>query len=383
MNKRVVRRLLETFFRRWYLYLVPLVLFTGVGVYKAMGLESGYRSVGVIDVSKGTLLSELTSIRGENYGYDTPANSTARTMSSLLGTRRFILDVVERAGLTEAVRAGVILPDGIRGAISASAGGDTLLRVVATSSNPEVSANLAKATIESFIEYTVEGDVSESRAAEQFFQNQVAEYQAALDRAQASLDGYVAQHPDVVAGDERPLVIDVEVQRLQTVVEQAQVRVAAAQQKVEEARLATEQATEDVRQRLRMVDEPQPASAPQPRRMDMITTIATFFLAGLLLSVGAVVVAAVLDRSLWSGADVEHFTRLPVLASLGETSKRQAQHVAGRAAFAAMEPVGAVPSAVNGHSDISLDRHSTARPRPASNGARTRRPARVPKETSS
>ena len=70
MNKRVLRRLLETFFRRWWLYLLPLVLFVGVGVLKGARSTSGYESVGTVDVSSSTVLSQLTpSVRGDNFGY--------------------------------------------------------------------------------------------------------------------------------------------------------------------------------------------------------------------------------------------------------------------------------------------------------------------------
>ena len=98
MNKRVVRRLLDTFFRHRWLYLLPVALFMLVGASQVVASGSGYLSVGVVDVAKDTLLSDLTSIRGENFGFETPAIATAKTMNGLLGTDNFLTAIAKSAG---------------------------------------------------------------------------------------------------------------------------------------------------------------------------------------------------------------------------------------------------------------------------------------------
>jgi hypothetical protein len=65
-----------------------------------------------------------------------------------------------------------------------------------------------------------------------------------------------------------------------------------------------------------------------------LMTTALFMFVGLLLSIGAVVLATVVDRSLWSADDVEHLFRLPVLAVVpAAASTGRSATVAERAPF--------------------------------------------------
>ena len=313
-----MRRLLETFFRRRWLYLVPVILFSLVGMAKAATSNSGYQSVGVIDVSNGTLLSQLTSVRGQTFGFESPATTTARTMNSVLRTDNFMESVIKEAGVTQAIKTGQLTALGLRQALSASADGDTLVQVVATTDNPELSAKLAKATIDSFIQYTVAGDVSESKAAEDFLQEQLTAYKSSVDKAQQALNDYATTHPGGPQA-ERPLGEQLQISTLQKAVDEAQSQYTAIQQKADEARLASEQAASDAAQRLRIIDEPSVSTAPEPRLKKSIFSFVIFFFVGMMLSVGAVVLATVLDRSLRTPDDVEHLLGLEVLAVVPDT----------------------------------------------------------------
>lgn len=318
MNKRVVRRILETFFDRWWLYLLPVLLFIGVGVQQASSTSTGFRSVGVVDVSSGTLLSELSSVRGDLYGYETPATVTSRQINSLLRTDQFIEAIAESAGVDDALQRGDITPLQIRSAISAGADGDTLLQVAAMTDVPELSARLAQGTISSFIEYVTNGDVSDSRAAEAFFQIQVELYETDVEAAEQALEKYAADNPGP-ATDRRPFDEQLAIGRLTDDVTAAKARLDNARAKSEEARLASEQAVTDVAQRLRIVDQPVIAGAPEPRLKDMAFTLVIFMTVGFLLSAGALILGTFADRSLRSADDVEFLLGLPVIASIPDT----------------------------------------------------------------
>ncbi len=344
MNKRVVRRLLETFFRRWWLYLLPLVLFVAMGVLQVSHSSTGYQSVGVVDVSSGTLLSQLTSIRGDTYGYQTPAVSTAKTLSSLLATDNFVETVASQAGVSTALKSGELTALGLRQSISASANGDNLLAVVATTANPELSSRLVKATIDSFLQYVVAGKVSDSRAAVAFFENQLAVYRGVLDSAKAAQLKYASEHPGGPLA-QRPLSEQIEIQSLQSAVDQAQSQYTAAQQKGDEARLATEQATSDVSQQLRIIDEPQVPNAPQPRLKKAVLGVGVFMFVGLIISGGAVVLATVIDRSLRSAEDVQQLLGLPILAVVPEARRaKRSRRASQRAAAQPAVPTRRAPT---------------------------------------
>ena len=320
MNKRVVRRGLEVFFRRWWLYLLPLALFTAVGVVKSFHSPSGYQSVGVIDVSKDTLLSQLTNVGGDTFGYEKPSASTARTINSLLGTDQFMASVATRAGVTGALNSGQLTRLGMRQALAVLTDGDTLVQVVATTDNPDLSAKLAKGTIDSFIQYVIDGDISESKAAEAFFQSQLQSYRSAVEQAQQVLNDYAAKHPGGPQ-EQRPLAEQVEIQQLTSAVTQAQDQYSTAQQKSEEARLATEQATTNASQRLRIIDQPKADPIPLSGLKKSVMTLMIFVFVGLLLSMTAVVLGTVLDRSLRTADDVDALLHLPALAVVPDVTR--------------------------------------------------------------
>jgi capsular polysaccharide biosynthesis protein len=347
MNKRVVQRLLETFFRRWWLYLLPLVLFSAVGVMKGVNSGHGFTSTGVIDVSRGTLLSQLTSIRGENFGYETPANSTAGTMSSLLRTDQFMTEIAESAGVGEQLARGEMTPAALRMAIHVTPSTDTLLGVQATTDDPELSARLAKATIDRFVDYVVSGDVSESKAAEGFFARQLAEDETAVQKARADLQAYALAHPGGPT-ESRALDEQIEIQRLTGAVNSAESQYQTTQQKANEARLATEQAASDVSQRLRIVDEPDVPTKPEPRIQTAVMTVAIFVFVGMLLAFGAVVLGTVTDRSLRTGDDIEQLLGLSVIAVVPDAKlSRRGRHA--KETGSPIRATGAKPSKAGAH----------------------------------
>ena len=59
MSRSFALRLLETFFRRWFLCLLPALLLIGVGVESVATAQSKYVSKGVLYVESETLLSKL------------------------------------------------------------------------------------------------------------------------------------------------------------------------------------------------------------------------------------------------------------------------------------------------------------------------------------
>jgi hypothetical protein len=314
MTKRVVRRLLETFFRRWWLYLLPLVLFTGFGVVQASGGSSGFRSVGVLSVAPDTVLSQITQIRGEGFGYETPASATSRTINSLLGTESFMNSMIAKAGVADELEQGLITPFDLRRSIYATPGGDQLVQVVATTEFPELSAALAMATIDSYREYVVDGKVLQSRAAEEVFAEQVQGYQRQVNAADDALAEYAREHGGDEPLQERPLDQQIELEQLQSNRASAEARLANAEQQLSQAESVTAQAEADVYQRLRLHDEPRVPAFPESRTRQDVMTVAMFMAVGLLLTAGLVAFGVLADRTFRAADDVEHLLDVKVIA---------------------------------------------------------------------
>lgn len=317
----VLVRLLESFFRHPVVCLVPLVLFSALGVAAVVGADRSYESSGVANVSPQTLLSDLTELRGgEAFGFETPANVISRRINELLGTDEFATAVAAGAGLEEQVLDATLTLDDVRASVAASPAGSTLVRVRATSDVPEHALRLAESTFEAFVSWTIEGDVTESAAAEEFFSGLLDRYEEEVVAARSELEEYVAAHPS--ESGLRPVLEQTELDRLTTSLELAQDRYGAAVEGIQEAQLAMEQTVTDVGQQLRLVDEPQLPTAPESGVKDLGIVGALYVALGVVLTLALATAGALLDRSLRSPADVEGQLGLPVVAVIPDVDPR-------------------------------------------------------------
>jgi uncharacterized protein involved in exopolysaccharide biosynthesis len=358
-------RVLESFFRRWWLYLLPVLLIGGFGVSKVLSAKSQYKSEGSINVASGTLLGSLSDVRGNpNYGYETPAQATASNLNSLLKTETFVSGLATSAGLDAVIQSGTITLDDIRAAIAIQDAGPNLVTVEVQTSDATISQAIANATIDNFIQGVVDSEVADSTAAETFYTNLAKQRQADVEEARTALTTYLNANPAPGPGSSRPDAQVVEITRLQGVLEQAQERYNSSLTKSDDARLSIEQATSDVTQRLKVVDQPQVPVSPESGLKKTIFTFATFLALGLLLSIATVIVGTIFDHSFRSPADITERLGVPVLAVVPEAKAAKAR----KAKAGSQQAVG-VPSSGMGIPE------NVAATNGKSSGGRTRQPA--------
>jgi len=312
MTQRMVLKLLETFFRHPILHLVPLALLLGLGLFSALGAEKSYRSVGILNATSGTLLSELTGDTPA-FGYETSANLTSRNVQQLIGTDHFLDDVIRRAGLSTAVDKGLVSRDEIRGSISTWAQGDNLIAVASSTPRPDESQRIAQATLDAFVEYVVSNDIADATVRIDTYEGirdrYLAEYNEALD----ALNVYLEEHP---AGDEedRPVAQQLDIARLEDAVSRADDAYVRAETNVNDATLAADVARTVVSRQLRVIDEPQLPIAPLAGLRQAVLTVTIFAVLGAMLSIGIVVVTSMLDRTIRIPQDVTARFGVEVLA---------------------------------------------------------------------
>lgn len=317
MSRRSLLRILDAFFRHRWWYVLPALLLVGVGLATAASAEGVYRSSGVMYAESETLLSRLTAVRGDGgTGYETPASLAGQQMNGLLQTDEFVRSIAARSGLEEAVADGTRQLPTVRSSISVWANGYNLVQVAATDADPQVAYQLVRATVDTFIQWVVDANLSDSSAAEGFLGDLVTTYRDEVQGARAELDAYLRDHPGPAAG--RPLAEQVDIDRLTSVVSTAEARYAAALTKSEDARLATAQTKGDVAQRLRLVDAPEIPTAAESTLQGRVLTVGMFLALALLLTSGAVVAASLVDTSFRFPADVGDRLHRPVLAVLPE-----------------------------------------------------------------
>jgi uncharacterized protein involved in exopolysaccharide biosynthesis len=308
MNARfVIARLLETFFARWWLYLLPLVALLGLGIYSAGSKADTYHSTAVLSV-EDPLLEDLAP-RSDAQWWESPAEAAARRVNESLRTDAFVAVVAESAGVDPA--AGVLTLGEVRQGVWAAPNGRNLLTVNASTFDPELAQRLVRSTIDNYIQRVVDQQVSTGTATVEFLQRQQEAQQEELDKAAEALDTYLLTHP---ADGVRPSDEEVALNRLNRDVDSAVQRLNDTLDSIQQAQLVVQEATSDVTQTLREIDPPTFEPSPAVGIRDTVMTVATFGVLGMLLLVGGVVAGSLLDRSLRFAEEVRSSLGVEVLA---------------------------------------------------------------------
>jgi len=311
LTQRALLNLLETFFRRPFLYLLPLVVLVAFGAMTALTADKEYRAVGVLNASTGSLLTEITDA-DRGFGYERPSVVTARNINQLMHTGVFLTAVIERAELSDELSRGFVSSDDVRGWISAEASGDTLVAVSATTPIPEWSQRLADATVDGFVEYVVSNDVADATVRIDTYSSLLADSQVRLDEATQALEQYLIEHPDPETGD-RPIAEELQIARLRSAVTRAEEAIRSSESNLTDAQLARDVSQTVVSRQLRVLDEPTLPNAPVAGLRAGLQTVAIFFILGTALTIALVLLAAVLDRSVRTPTDISSKFGLEVL----------------------------------------------------------------------
>ncbi len=321
-------RIGESLFRRWPLYLLPIVALGAYGAVVAKDTTRQYQSIGTVNVASSTFLANLTDVNTPNFGYDTPATKTARDIVQHLSSAEFTRTVAANAGLTSAVAAGTITLDKIRASVSASASGDNVLAVIATTDDAVLSQRLATSVMTSYTAYVLGVETAQYSVAVKYYQGNLVADAQAVTAANAALDAYLTKNPAPAVGT-RSDVQTVQIARLNAVVSTAQARIDGDQAQLDKSQLAIKQSESDIGQRLQVVDKPTVPTSPRPIMLKRALTLVTFLILGLLVSIAALVAAALLDHSVRSVGDVVAIEGLQVIGMIPKqpTKRRSTQRI--------------------------------------------------------
>lgn len=328
MSRIVILRLIDTYFRHRWLYLIPIVLMiiaAGIYIYDQQSL---YMTSGVIFTERTSLLSSLTAVDQEGFSWKTPAQDTASEIYDLTRTDAFIRAVIAETDLeAEMSRGGSAAEDlisEVRPTIFAWVVGNNQVQVSVIHHDPRIAYQLAQSTINTFILWNINLDRTDTATAEVFFQDLTRGYEADVLTAQEALRTYLETHPRPEVGD-RPDSETFEIENLQANVNFAAARLARASEKAEDARLANVQIESNVRQKYMVVDAPDIVGEPATSKRKMAKAAAMFLAAGTLLSAIAVVGATVFDQTFRLPVEVPQILSLPVLAIVSDVSAPSAK----------------------------------------------------------
>ena len=344
MVRLVILRTLESYFRHRWLYILPVVLMMiAASVYLLLSKPT-YIAKGVIFVQSESFLASLTSVRDSGYSWQTPAQTATNEFEELIQTDAFVRSMVSTTDLeSEMLKDSTEVKElfeEIRKSVWLEPLGDSQIRVNAEYEEPIIAQQLVNGSIETYIQWKINSDMSESQAAQSFFTDLVGIYKEDLDLARENMNIYLVSHP-VPLREDRPDTEKLEIERLQAEVDLAASRYANALDKDEEARLATAQAENDVRQNYVLVDAPTIPEKPGTSLKDTVISIAIFIILGIMLSFIAIVGGALLDRSLLFPIDVHYGLHLAVLTEIPDNTSPKSSKLRRKRKREAMQHVGA------------------------------------------
>ena len=319
MIRLILLRILESYFRHRWLFLLPILLMTGVGAASVLTKTDSYITSSTFYVNKGSFLSSLTSIREAGFSWVTPAQTAVNELNQLKKTNAFIRAVILQTDLEVHMAEG---PDaanqtinGVRNSIWFNGMGDNLVLVGAIHEEPEIARQLVEATMEAYIQWQINADREESVSSQMFFADLINTYQAELDVARSELRQYLEANPEPVRGS-RPEVEVMEIKQLEDAVTLAATRLMSAKEDEESARLGMVQAESDARQKAFVIDAPKLPTQPASSKSESITQAIIFVVVGVVLTVVGVIGGALIDRSFRFAIDVHNLIDLPVIAQV-------------------------------------------------------------------
>jgi capsular polysaccharide biosynthesis protein len=320
ITRRVALNLLEAFFRRRWLHLLPILFLTTFGVVTAIGRDAQYRSVATLSASDVSLLSQITTTNTRSFTAETPAQQTADQIHLFLNMEPFLRSVAAAAHEAVDGPAGEAKLSELRGAIGTSVVGDSLVQVSATTRDADMSRRLADATVSTYIEYVVKTSVKAGTDTERTTAKLVDQATTDRNAAHEDVKKYLERYPQS-AGADAPPVLAQDLRLRQADFERAQARLSKVQDADDQAKQEAGVAGDAVRQRLVPLIPAVAPKSPEPVVRGAILTVAVFLVLGALLSLASVVVSATLDRSVRVPEDITSRYGLEVLAVVPDVSR--------------------------------------------------------------
>lgn len=290
MIRLILLRLLESYFRHRWLYLLPIVLMSALALLSVLNARPKYQADGVLYVQADSLLSSLTDVRANSASWwVTPAQATMGDLNELLQTDAFIRSVIRPTKLEAEMDQGPDVVNNIlqetRKNIWVYPVGDNHLQVVATSEDPQVAFELVNATVEGYLQWQINAKRADSQTAQSFFEDVIQTYETELADARDAMRVYLEAHPEPVRGT-RSGIEQLEVTRLQSAIDLAASRYASALDKEENTRLAMAQIESEMRQSYLLIDAPILPDRPVVSLRQTAVNMAIFVAVGVVISGG-------------------------------------------------------------------------------------------------
>lgn len=307
-----LRRAVEAYFLRWPFYVALLIVSLLIGV---LGIRDGqrlYTSSGSFFVESRTLIAAQSSeeLVRERLA---PSGFVTQDLIGLLSTDSFMTSLAESLGheVSDRPSERLRLFRSLRRPIEVEILSDNLVRVQATTFDPEESQVLATALIDAYIQFQISAATAEGLVAEGFFDDEAEAVSEDLLAAQEAADRFASRFPSL---DSLPPGDRVELNRLLEAEAQAEARFRAAVDGAERARLIQARAETEVQQRFSFITEPAAPTTHDAAGLESFYRMLSFVIVGVSVNVLPPVISASRSSTVLVPEDLTADPRLPVLA---------------------------------------------------------------------
>ena len=312
-------RLIETYLRHRFLWLLPIV---GMIVFAGLNFvttKPTYVSLAAVYINKETLLADITALNQGGLAWVTPAQAATDQVKELFETDAFIRSVIQHTDLEKEITADpsktTDLITATRSSIWVTTLGNNTLVIGASSQKAALAQQLASGAIDVFIQWKINTGKQATTAALSFYKDLVKTYSDEVLTAEDELKKFLDAHPVPVHGD-RPPSEAVEIDRLQRQLSSANERFKKAQDNLESSQLSEKVNESEVRQMYLIVDTPNfPAKSTESTKT-LLTNSMIYVVVGVVLSIFGIIIGTLVDQAVRFPEDVTIGLELPVFAIL-------------------------------------------------------------------
>lgn len=200
-------RFVAKFFRRWYLYLLPVIVLPVLATMYGKQALTVYESAALIYINKPTAINGASSSFNQ---YLTPGQNGANAMNEALLSETFVVNVARKTDLAKLYDLNSqygqdAVTVRIRGEvnIAATAVGQNTLTVAVDDKSAHMAQQLAQALIDQFGVYFTQGQQNWDQTQIAFFNQQLQSANDQVRQDRDRLTEYLQQHPNVLTNTQQ------------------------------------------------------------------------------------------------------------------------------------------------------------------------------------
>ena len=352
MFRMILLRILENFFRRPLLYILPILLATAAGAAYVYFQDPTYIANGGMAVQESNTTQDTLGIDGTEYIWQTPSEVTVDQLEELFESNSIIRSILSQTELeSELADPETDIDDlykEVRNDLWVQPLGDYHFLISGKSEDPLVAQQLVAATIQTFLNWNSSIGLADASASVEFFQEQLIKETAEFEAAQEAHRQFLIDYPEPIRGDRTDLE-ELDLERLSELREDASKRLTDTRDNLDFAQLSYKLAETEVAQKYLIID---PPDLPEESEFSLSTaglTMVLFMLGGIVLGLLMLLFNSLLDRTYRFPVDVRLGLRVPTLGGV-PVGLATPQRRASRRQPALPKPAMALPAQSPGFS---------------------------------